>query len=175
MADLEPRKEALRDRFAEAYARGVLDEDAFEGRLQALEAVPDDRALALIEAEATALLPVAAPAEPQVLRVTAARLRKTGPWFRSGHIRVEGERSVIRLDFSDLAAHPGSRVLIDLALEGSTCRIILPYGTAVEEELENEASVIRLKPRGENLHDLGIVVRGKAVRSVVKIQAKRRP
>ena len=122
-----------------------------------------------------ALLPAAAEQpKVQVIHATGAVVKKAGPWFRSEHIRVEGSYATIRLDFSELKNYPDARIVLDIQAVGSVCNIYLPVGTEVEEDVENAYSVIKVRSKGENRYRLGLLIHGKAERSVIKVKTRGR-
>ncbi|GEM_PF-2289150 len=172
----ERDRETAKDLAVRAYSTGALTEERMESALSAIMSASDPRDLARLS---EALRPLAAASsssspEVQVLRVSAAGMRKSGDWLASDRVRVESDRSSIRLDFSALADRPGLSVVLDLDIDGCVLKALFPRGTEIVDEIENTASVIRCRSRGENFLGLKVFATGRAKGSVVTLKANRR-
>ncbi len=171
----ERDRETAKDLAVRAYSTGALTEERMESALSEIMSASDPRDLARLS-EALKPLAVTSSASPevQVLKISAAGMRKSGDWLASDRVRLESDRSTIRLDFSALADSPGRSIVLDLDIDGCVLKALFPRGTEIVDEIENTASVIRCRSRGENFLGLKVFAAGRAKGSVVALKANRR-
>jgi hypothetical protein len=172
----EREREAAKDLAVRAFSTGALTEERLESALAEIMAVAEAPALERIKNELAPLAPATPAAEApfQSIKAVGASIRRKGRWFTSDRILVESSRSAIRLDFTELRNFPGSVIALRLELEGCICKMVFPRGTEILDELENQASIVRCRSRGENVRSLRVIVTGKAMGSVVKLKASGR-
>lgn len=155
------KKEFAQAYLASAYSRDYLTVVEFEERVQALESAETYGAVEQliadlpaelaptgreIDSQAEALAPrwTAAvpgrPVEDQVLRGSGQVVRKRGAWLSSDRLVLEHRASTINLRFDQLADQTDVRLEVVLDIQGCTCRLVVPEGTRVSENVEMNAS-----------------------------------
>jgi hypothetical protein len=182
----EPGLDADRDAaivlLTTAYSRDVITTDDLERRMTAIADADTVAAVRQVVQDLTAFAPAGPSAlapsgsDAQVMRGSRQSLRKEGHWLRSRRIVIEQEASSIRLDLDELAERSGEIIEIELALKACSCRIRVPRGTRVEEDLEEHMSSFsksRSLTRHESRMGCTLVLKGTLVASSVRISRSR--
>ncbi len=181
---LEAEREKAVQILTAAYAQDRISTEELETRLQT---VTDAASRSAIEVAVSDLreTPLAASAadglslgggERQVMQGSMQRLRREGHWLRSHRITIVQTGSSMRLDFDELAGRAGEVFEVELLLKGCSCRIKVPRGTRIEEQLEPHMSSYRCSGslrRHDSAGGCTLVLRGKVVASSIRISPSR--
>ena len=153
------KKALAQECLAAAYSHDYLTVVEYEQRVQELEAAETfDQVDRLVEdlpqdlVEGPAALELARHAggvvgPEQVLEGSSQVVRKRGTWIRSNRIVINHRGSTMRLRFDQLRELPDARILLQVDLQGCMCRIHVPRGTRVVEDLQSHGSMIRISRR----------------------------
>jgi hypothetical protein len=181
---LESQKDEMIQRLTEAYSRNAMDMQEFERAVTRVSSCADSSAL---QAEGASLerslaLPVLAKpgAElepvPESLRLdcTSGSIRKTGDWVRAGRYAMALRSSSARLDFSAYEGSRGRSLVIEVEMQSSNLRLVVPPGFEVQDDFsERTSSNVRNKPRDGGSGGNRIVLRGSLRSSNVKVKYRR--
>jgi len=111
--------------------------------------------------------------EVQVLKSEGSVIRKEGFWLKSSKLLVKGSASVLRLNLKELSQFRDTSIHIHFELTGSLVRIDLPRGCEVEDNLNRQASVSRIRTRGPNPRALKVILEGDLNGCVLRIRTRR--
>ena len=178
--DLEREREAAVKLLTSAYVRDLIDMEKLEDRLQQVAAANSSAGVRSVLGELgeTRVEPLPMPLDPdfpeaqQLVRGSFQTVRREGLWLRSRRVVVIQTGSSVRLDLSQIAGRHRERFEVELVLKGSSCRILVPYGTRVDEQLESHASSFgraRRLVRREEVEGPLLVIRGRVTASSVRV------
>ena len=166
--ELETRRESLINQVTQAYANNGLEMEKFElivTQLQSADTAGD------LEQIATTL-PLWRDIQFREINANYGNIRMEGPWLGAPAWHIAGKGSNIRLDLRDYDNVEGLRIVFDLDLKGSNCKIILPFGWSLETHFDTiEASNTKNRPpRDYPLGSNQIIVTGSLVNSNFKVR-----
>jgi hypothetical protein len=168
------KKEYAQAFLASAYSHDYLTVVEYEQRVEQLESadtyeavetlltdLPPSLAPALPPVPGHGELPVSAPgphgvaprwtASPpgtvghdQVLRGRGQNVRKRGVWLTSDRLVLEQTGSTISLRFDQLSGLRNVRLDVELDIKSCTCRLLVPEGTRVSEQVETNGSTFSI-------------------------------
>jgi hypothetical protein len=189
--ELEREKDAAIGQLTDAYAQGGMDMAGFERAATRLSACGDSGSLDL-EARALGLdmeaLRAAIARSPEAhapearttdavsreavqLECVSGSVRKVGTWVKSSLYRLGLKSSTARLDLREYEGAKGFRLVIEIAAQSSSVKLIVPEGFEVEDRFsERISSVVRNKPKGPSYGDNIVVLAGSLRSSTVRVR-----
>ena len=181
----ESYRNQLIDSAASAYARGVIDQGAFEDLVTRINALPGIMELAGLAANLPAVfdpaLPAAASGGVSVPRsapvwaeigLNMGNDKKTGDWVRADGYRLRGSMSNFEMDFREYEGISGFRLMLDVDLKMSNLKLIVPDGWVVDCTVDNSASNIKNKGPSAVWGDNLIAITGALSMSNIKVRYK---
>jgi hypothetical protein len=136
MDRLELRRDAAADELSRAFASGVLDEQSFEGALQAVQEAPS---VAAIDTALARVLPrsdaqTSAPADPgQSVSAILGQRSLTGNWIAHRSVEATCVLGDLTLDLRDLVLSRDTRLHVVAIMGEVTIRV--PPSMAVDESI----------------------------------------
>ena len=167
-------REQVVARLYEAVGEGRITMDEFEDRLTGTLAARTFGDVVPFVADLPTTAPAGGPAQVDV-EVTGSPLRRAGRWITPPRMNIKARGSSIRLDYTEaIIASPV--VHLDLAVSGSSLRLIVPHGSSADlTGLTLHGSSARSGRmstiRGGGLH---LVVTGEVRGSSVRVRNPRR-
>ena len=178
--ELESERDVAVRILTAAFVRDLISMEQLESRLQEVAGAESTAAVRALLGDLgeSAVEPLRQPLDPafpeaqQLVRGSFQSVRREGLWLKSRRLVVVQTGSSVRLDLSQIAGHNRELFELELALKGSSCRILLPWGTRVDEQLESHASSFsraRRLVRREAEEGPVLIIKGRIVGSSVRV------
>lgn len=143
-ATLQEGRDALIGRLATLYARDRLDLAAFEDLVVQANACADLPALRGLVATCPALAeapaePAVQGREPQQINTNMGKVVREGRWLESDLVQLQASMGTVILDLRDYEDEATLDLVLELACNMSTIKLVLPRGFRAVEALDSNS------------------------------------
>ena len=168
----------------DCFSKNLIDMDEYEKRIALVHAAESTTDLdtlisdippQIIDEFKAALSLSREMSAPFTIKAVRSVKKYKGKRLAAKELSIYGENGIIKLDFRDIEQMPSS-IVLDMDLRFSTCRIIVPPGTEINDSLDTVASISKfITPKKfRNTSTKCIIhVKGTTVNSIFSIKVKK--